>query len=103
MIEVVLLFGAVNVLFEFIVLSMLSPRTRLRVLGSHAACVAFHFGFLFLNLLIHWGTVSGTMSAIVAFVCSIATIAVAKKVFGEITDNRYYRVGLVRYSLEELK
>ena len=37
MIDAVLMFGALNVLFEFVLLSMLPPRRRLRLLGSESA------------------------------------------------------------------
>ena len=103
MIDAVLLFGALNVLFEFVLLSMLPPRLRLRLLGSEAASNALHVFFLAANLIIHWGTVIGTMSAVLAFVSSIATVRIARMVFGSITDGRYYKVGVVKYSVGELK
>lgn len=103
MINAVLMFGALNVLFEFVLVSMISPRFRLRLLGSPSLSAAMHFGFLIANLVIHWGTLVGTMSGILAFVSSIATLEVAKRLYGSVTDDRYYRVGLVKYSVEELK
>ena len=103
MIDAVLLFGAMNVLFEFIVLSMVKPRVRLRLLGNDSACVVLHFACLALNLLIHWGTLIGTMSGIFAFICSIGTVAFARFVFGYIEQGRYYKVGWVKYTREELK
>lgn len=103
MIDAVLLFGALNVLFEFVVLSMVPPRARLRVLGNSNSQMLLHFGILLLNLIIHWGTLVGTMSGILSFVCSIVTVRVAQFVFGQIKDGRYYTVGLVKYSREELK
>ncbi len=103
MIDAVLMFGALNVLFEFVLLSMLPPRLRLRLLGNEAASNALHVFFLAANLLIHWGTLIGTMSGVLAFVSSIATVRVARMVFGSITDGRYYKVGVVKYSAEELK
>lgn len=103
MIDAVLLFGVLNVIFEFIVLSMVPPRLRLRLLGSEVGTVVLHFACLLLNLLIHWGTLIGTMSGIFSFVCSIGTVAIARLVFGSITQGRYYKVGLVKYSPGELK
>lgn len=103
MIDAVLLFGAMNVLFEFVLLSMLAPRMRLRVLGSPHKRNLLHVGFLLLNLIIHWGTVVGTMSAIGAFISSMVTVRAAMWLYGSIEDDRYYRVGLVKYSLEELR
>lgn len=102
MIDAVLLFGALNVLFEFVLLCMLTPRTRLRLLGNEGASNAMHTFFLAANLIIHWGTLIGTMSGVLAFVASIATVNVARKLFGTITEGRYYKVGWVKYSREEL-
>lgn len=103
MIDAVLLFGFMNVLFEFVLLCMLPPRVRLRLLGSDGAKGLVHVLFLSLNLLIHWGTLIGTMSAVLAFISSIATMGVANWVFGNIKEGRYYTVGLIKYNLEELK
>lgn len=103
MINAVLLFGALNVLFEFVLLTMIPPRLRLRLLGNEASCLLMHFSFLLANLIIHWGTLVGTMSGILAFVSSIATLEVAKRLYGRIEDGRYYHVGLVKYSVEDLK
>ena len=36
------------------------------------------------------------------FICSIGTVAVARFVFGFIEDDRYYKVGLVKYQRKEL-
>ena len=102
MISAVLIFGLMNVLFEFILLSMVRPRTRLRILGNEGHCVALHFMCLALNLLIHWGTLIGTMSGIFSFICSIFTVMVARAVFGVIKEDRYYTRGLVGYAREEL-
>ena len=103
MIDAVLLFGALNVLFEFVLLCMLPPRLRLRLLGSESASNAMHVFFLAANLIIHWGTLIGTMSGVLAFVSSIATLNVARAVFGRICEGRYYHVGWIKYSAEELK
>lgn len=102
MIDAVLLFGALNVLFEFIVLGMVPPRTRLRVLGSRNSQTLLHIGCLLLNLMIHWGTLIGTMSGIFSFICSIGTVQVARFVWGYIEEGRYYKVGLVKYSKAEI-
>lgn len=102
MIEAVFVFGLMNVAFEFILLSMLKPRTRLRLLGNPIACVYLHFICLSLNLLIHWGTLVGTMSGIFSFICSIFTVQIARLVFGKIVDNRYYTRGIVGYAREEI-
>ena len=102
MIDAVLLFGLMNVLFEFILLGMVPPKQRLRLLGNRNSQVLLHFFCLSLNLLIHWGTLIGTMSGIFAFICSIFTVNVARLVFGVIKDDRHYKRGLVGYAREEL-
>lgn len=102
MIEAVFVFGLMNVAFEFILLSMLKPRTRLRLLGDDGKCAALHFICLICNLMIHWGTLVGTMSGIFSFICSIFTVQIARLVFGKIVDNRYYTRGMVGYAREEL-
>ena len=102
MIEAVLIFGLMNIAFEFVLLSMLSPRIRLRILGSPTARVSLHFALLFLNLVIHWGTLIGTMSGIFAFIGSILTVKIARVVYGYIEHGRYYTVGIKRFNIEEL-
>ena len=102
MIDAVLLFGAMNVLFEFILLSMVPPKHRLPLLGNRNSQALLHSACLLINLMIHWGTLIGTMSGIFSFICSIGTVAVARFVFGFIEHDRYYKVGLVKYQHKEL-
>lgn len=103
MIDAVLLFGFMNIAFEFVLLCMLKPRTRLRVLGNPNYRNALHIGFLLLNLMIHWGTLIGTMSAVMAFISSLVTVQIAMKLFGYVVDGRHYHVGLIKYSTKELQ
>ncbi len=99
--ETVLLFGCLLALFEFVVLSMMSPRIRLRILGSKGLSNSVHMTMMCINLWVHWGTVVGTMSATLSFVASIITVKVARLVYGSF-DGRYYRVGWVRYLTKEI-
>ena len=101
MLEAVMVFGLVNIIFEVVLLCMLKPRTRLRVLGSDAWCNAMHIMFLVGNLTVHWGTVTGTMSAVVAFIASLLTVKLLRTTFGYVRDERY-TVGLIKFSREEL-
>ncbi|MGA0610078.1 hypothetical protein [Caldimonas sp. KR1-144] len=103
MIDAVLLFGALNMIFETVLLCMLAPRTRLRVLGSDAACRALHVAFLGLNLAIHWGTLIGTTSAVLAFCGSLITVKACRLLFGTIANGRFYTTGLIRYTADELR
>ena len=103
MIEVVLVFGLVNIVFEFVLLSMVPPRTRLRVLGNPTSQMLMHIGFLLVNLMLHWGTIVGTMSSVLAFISSMVTVRLARLLYGHITDGRFYTTGIIRYSAKELK
>jgi hypothetical protein len=101
-ISAVFIFALLNVLFEYVLLCMLPPRTRLRVLGSSAACNALHVAFLTLNLVVHWGTLIGTMASVAAFLCSMLTVQIARTLFGHITGTMYTR-GWIQYPLEDLR
>ena len=103
MIDAVLLFGAINIVFELVLLSMIPTKHRLRLLGSEGGCNAVHALFLLANLAIHWGTLVGTMSGVLAFVASVATVRFAKKLFGHVANGRYYHVGWIKYSVELIK
>ena len=103
MLETVIAFGLIISLFEFVIITMIPVRSRLRVLGNTSYKAMFHVGMLSLNLWVHWGTAVGTMSATLAFICSLGVIGGACKLFGFITEGRYYTIGLIRYSVAELK
>ena len=103
MIDAVLLFGVINTIFEIVLISMIPPKHRLRLLGSEAACNTLHCGFLLANLAIHWGTLVGTMSGVLAFVASVVTVRFARKLFGHVTNGRYYHVGWIKYSVDDLR
>lgn len=101
MIDAVLLFGALNIAFEFVLLSMMPPRYRLRLLGLPYYRNALHVSFLLLNLIIHWGTLIGTMSAVLAFITSMITVRIAMWLYGFVVDMQYH-VGVIRYNPGEL-
>lgn len=103
MVTAVLFFGLINVVLEMILLSMLPPRLRLKILGNPNYRNLIHVFFLMINLIIHWGTVVGTMSAVMAFVASIVAVRIAMSIFGYVVDGRYYHVGFIKYSLEEIR
>lgn len=101
MIDAVLVFGLLSIAFEVVVLVMMPPRIRLRVLGSDKLSALLHVSFLGFNLAVHWGSLIGTISGILAFVCSIATVSISRVVFGRIVG-RVYKPGLIRYTVGEL-
>lgn len=102
MLSEVIAFALVMTVFEIVLLSMIPPRTRLRLLGNQAARTLVHVAFMVLNLWVHWGTVVGTMSATLSFITSIGAVKLAAWMYGSIKDGRYYTVGLVKYSREDL-
>lgn len=102
MIEVVFTFALLLAVFEFILLSMVPPRYRLRLLGNRVTCVTVHIGMLLINIWVHWGTVTGTMSATGAFVVSIFTVEVAKIMYGTVVNDVRVRRGIIGYRNEEL-
>lgn len=103
MLETVIAFGLIISAFEFVVVCMIPPRTRLRMLGNTYAKLTFHIVMLLINMWVHWGTAVGTMSATLAFICSLGVIGGCAKLFGFISGGRYYTLGLIRYSASELK
>ena len=101
-IEAVLAFGLLMCVFEFVVLSMVPPRYRLRLLGSKVACVIVHVCIFSFNLTVHWGTLLGTMGATLAFCASMLTIQIMRLIYGTVVNDVRVKRGLVGYRTEEL-
>ena len=99
----VIAFALVLSAFELVVIGMISPRYRLRLIGSDAGKIVVHVGMFMVNMVVHWGTIVGTMSATLSFITSIATLGIAAKLWGFLKDGRYYTVGLMKYSIAEIK
>ena len=76
MIEAVLLFAFFSALFEAVMLWKLAPRW-LVMTNFGGWCV--HFFIIGLNLFIHYGTVTGTMTAIVAGLASFAVLPMMRR------------------------
>lgn len=102
MVETVFLFAFVSALFEFVILMKLSPRTRLKLLGSPKAVALTHFFVVSANLIIHFGTITGSMTAITAGLASFITIPFARMLCGRISNNMYYP-GVIRYTGAQLR
>lgn len=75
MLEAVLIFGALSALFEAIVLWKTCPRWLIK----HGA-IPIHIFVIGVNLFIHYGTVTGTMTAIVAGLASFMVVPMMRKV-----------------------
>lgn len=70
MIEAVLTFALITAVAEFIILSQF-PRLMRIVLRHSFLEFLLHVGVMVLNLWIHWGTMTGTMTGVTAFLVSI--------------------------------
>lgn len=69
MLVTVLIFAAITALFEaFLLLKFVS----LSKLMSPWAAAAVHVGVFAINIIVHWGTIVGTMTAITAALVSFA-------------------------------
>ncbi len=69
MLVTVLIFAAITALFEaFLLLKFVS----LSKLMSPWAAAAVHVGVFAVNIIVHWGTIVGTMTAITAALVSFA-------------------------------
>lgn len=69
MLVTVLIFAAITALFEaFLLLKFVS----LSKLMSPWAAAAVHIGVFAINIIVHWGTIVGTMTAITAALVSFA-------------------------------
>lgn len=102
MVEAVFIFAVLMAISEFVLISMIAPRWRLRLLGSSRARTFVHLMAFSLNLLVHWGTLTGTMAATGAFCVSMVTVWFARIVFGEISGDVLTRRGLLRFNTQEL-
>jgi len=110
LINAVLLFAALSALFEFAIVMKLKPRTRLRILGNDNKVRLIHLIVFVINISIHYGTVVGSMTAIVAALASFITIPLARWVSGYIQSYRsgngkleHYKPGLIHYNYDQIK
>jgi hypothetical protein len=81
MLEIVLWFAAITAVGELVILHTMNARLRAWILGSATIRSMFHVSFATLNLWIHWGTVTGSMTAVTAFVVSVVVLRVAQVVY----------------------
>ena len=96
------IFAALNMICELIIIALIPPRTKLRVLGNDKAMVAVHCTLGLITAYMHWGTVTGSGAAMIAFIISFPTLWIAKQVFfGYVRDNKYHR-RIIGYTVQEL-
>lgn len=75
MLKIVLFFALITALFESALLLKFSS-VRMLNKGWFVACI--HTLVVALNLLVHWGTIVGTMTAITAGLVSFVTVPVVR-------------------------
>jgi hypothetical protein len=105
MIQAVLLFAALSAAFEFAVLMKIKPRTRLRILGSSRTVGFIHLIVITFNICLHYGTVVGTMTAVVAGLASFAAIPLARYISGYIIktpQGEKFKPGIITYQIKEI-
>lgn len=98
MIEAVLAFALITAIGELIVLAHIPARARLKLLGSPFKRNFTHIVCGGLNLWIHWGTITGSMTAVTAFVVSTGVLAAARWYWGAIEAGVYKR-GIIALSI----
>jgi len=81
MLEIVLWFAAITAVGELVILHTMKTKLRAWILGRATIRSMFHVGFAMLNLWIHWGTVTGSMTAVTAFVTSVAVLRTAQIIY----------------------
>jgi hypothetical protein len=79
MLEAVLVFAGITALFEFIIVAKLPPNARYWVIHQRPGFM--HAVVIAINLWIHFGTITGTMTAVTAGLASFATIAIARLIW----------------------
>lgn len=87
MLQTVLIFAAVTAVFEFILLARATPRIRQYLLSHDGILHAVVIG---LNMFIHWGTITGSMTAVVAGLTSFLTVPIAQQLWGHFSDETWY-------------
>lgn len=102
MIETVFTFAFVSALFELVVLMKMKPRTRLRILGSKRAVTLLHVMVIAFNITVHYGTVTGSLTAVTAGLVSFVCVPIARWLSGYIRGRTYVR-GMISYRIEDLK
>lgn len=78
MVEAVLTFAVLSAVFEGIVLLKAPRGVRDWILRSKFGTGVAHASIFAANLSIHWGTITGSMTAIVAALASFAVVPVVR-------------------------
>lgn len=97
----VTLFATIKMAAEMVVLGMIPPRYRLRILGSRTQCTVVHLIFGGTLFLTQAHSITGTMSGLLALVCSTVTILIARCVFSFIQYHEVFvdRNNIRRYAM----
>lgn len=87
MLQTVLIFAAVTAVFEFVALARFTPRLRQWLLSHDGVLHAF---VIAANLMIHWGTITGSMTAVVAGLASYITVPIAQQLWGHYRQHTWH-------------
>ena len=90
MISIVLTFALITAIGEFLILHYMPLGMKLRIFGSNPRAITMHMCMAAFNLWIHWGTITGSMTAVTAFVVSCGVIWLARLWYGFIRNGKYY-------------
>lgn len=101
LVAAVFVFSTLSAALEGLLLLKLKPRTRLRLLGSPISIFVLHSVIGVGNLLIHFGTVTGSMTAITAALTSFAVVPIVRWYSGYISNGLYFP-GIKQYLFSEL-
>ncbi len=83
MLDAVIGYALINIMFELTVLSFFVPKKpRAWLLGSSGAVKAIHIVMMCFTLWVHWGTLLGTTGAFAAFPASVLAMFLAAQLFG---------------------
>lgn len=80
----IVIFTVIKMAAEMLILGMIAPRFRLRILGSRAKTCILHVTFGGTLMLLQAHSILGTMSGLMAFVLSTVTVVIARNVFSYI-------------------
>lgn len=84
MIFIVVTFAVITAMLELVILLKFAP---IPLLNKNWFKAAVHIGVALLNLIVHWGTIVGTMTAITAALVSFMTLPLAMYI--KVVYNRY--------------
>lgn len=103
MIEAVFIFAALTAALEWIILEKMDLHTRVRALNYPSVITALAFAG---NLAIHWGTMTGSMTAVTAALVSMGVVGLQRKRWGYVFRHNgsiHYMPGSKSVDLDDIR